>query len=374
VTSDPNGGGVVNAITPVVGGAYVGGLFDQAGPLPVAGIARWTGTSWDAMGGGVGARESHGQVCALQELGPHLYVGGRFDTAGGMDAANIARWDGAGWSTVGGGVDGTVYAMTVLGGRLYVGGRFNTAGGVPASSLACWDPATETWSAIGRNPTYDDDIRALAVVRDRWLVVGGDFHRFFFGGLPVATGLWGMALFDTALELGADPLSGYRHLAGTSRYGGTGMVNALHVLDGDLYVGGWFDVAGRLTLGPAPSPGFPAANVAVWHAEGDGTWEGIGGVDHPVGAFASVDGTLAVTGWFAEAGGVAAARVSRYDPATGTWSALGSGLSDGAGGYSFGLALAQSDETGLWVGGQFPRAGNRPSANLALWTATRTGG
>ena len=54
--------------------------------------------------------------------------------------------------------------------------------------------------------------------------------------------------------------------------------------------------------------------------------------------------------------------------------ALGSGLSDGAGGYSSGLALAQSDETGLWVGGQLPRAGNRPSANLALWTATRTGG
>lgn len=55
------------------------------------------------------------------------------------------------------------------------------------------------------------------------------------------------------------------------------MVDALEVMDGDLYVGGWSDVAGIATLGPEPSPGFPAANLAVWHFAGDDSWEGVGG-------------------------------------------------------------------------------------------------
>jgi hypothetical protein len=374
VTADADGNGAVHAVVPAGTGAYVGGLFDQAGQLPVASIARWTGDAWDAMTGGVRAAVSHGQVFAMEEVGTDLYVAGRFATAGGIDAPNIARWDGRAWWSLAEGVDGPVHALAVLGGRLYVGGTFNVAGQVAASHLACWDPATSTWSAVGHNPTYDDDIRALAVVDDRWLVIGGDFHRFFFAGLPVAEGLWGMALFDTGRPLGDDPLAGYLHIEGTSRYGGTGMVNALHVLDGDLYVGGWFDVAGLRTLGPDPRPGFPAANLAVWHVAGDRTWEGIGGADHTVEALATAGGRLAVAGWFANAGGVAAARVALYEPGTRTWTALGSGVTDGAGGGSQALALAQGDEAGLWVGGSFPRAGALPSANLALWTATRAGG
>ena len=79
-------------------------------------------------------------------------------------------------------------------------------------------------------------------------------------------------------------------------------------------------------------------------------------------------------GWFSVAGNVPAARVGRYDPAARTWSTLGSGLGDGARGGSWAYALAQSPESGLWVGGEFPTAGAAPSANLALWTATRDGG
>ena len=87
-----------------------------------------------------------------------------------------------------------MYALTVLGGRLYAGGTFNVAGRVRANHLACWDPATSTWSPVGNSPRYDDDIRALAAIDDRWLVVGGTFHRFFDGNTTVVQGLWGMVL------------------------------------------------------------------------------------------------------------------------------------------------------------------------------------
>jgi hypothetical protein len=272
-------------------------------------------------------------------------------------------------------VDDTVYALTVLGGRLYAGGTFNVAGKVRANHLACWDPATSTWSPVGNSPRYDDDIRALAAIGDRWLVAGGTFTRFFDGNTTVVEGMWGMVLFDTAAAPTDDLLSGYHPLEGTSRYGAPGWVNALQVLGDDLYVGGWFDVAGIMELTDTPSPGFPANNLAVWHFATTGSWESVaGGTDAQVQALADVEGRLAVGGWFARAGNTAAARVARYDPAGPTWHALGSGLGDGARGGSDALALAYAPGSGLWVGGQFPVAGALPSDNLALWAEAQEPG
>lgn len=370
VNGDPFGNGTVSAIVPDAGGAFVGGLFDQAGHVRVGSVARWDGTAWDAMAGGVRADQTFGQVFAMTRIGADLYVAGSFQTAGGAAANNIARWDGTSWSPLGDGVDDTVYALTVLAGKLYVGGTFNVAGGVRANHLACWDPGTSTWAGVGNSPRYDDDIRALAAIDDRWLVVGGTFHRFFDGNTTVVQGLWGMVLFDTAAAPGNDLLNGYHALEGTSRYGAPGWVNVLQVLGGDLYVGGWFDVAGIMELGDTPSPGFPTNNLAVWHFATNGGWESVaGGTDAQVQAFAEADGALAVGGWFSRAGNTPAARVARYDPAGPSWHALGSGLGDGARGGSWAPALAHAAESGLWVGGQFPVAGAAPSDNLALWNA-----
>ncbi len=370
VSADSDGNGTVSAIVADGHGAYVGGLFDQAGHLPVRSVARWDGQRWDAMVGGVTATSSHGQVFAMTRLGADLYVTGSFQTAGGTVVNNIARWDGNAWSPLGDGLDDAGYALTTLNGKLYVGGTFNVAGPVRANHLACWDPTTSTWSTVGNSPRYDDDILALAAIDDRWLVIGGTFQRFFDANTTVVEGLWGMVLFDTPAEQSDNLLCGYYPLEGTSRYGAPGWVRTLQVMKGDLYVGGWFDVAGIMVLGEQHSPGFPAANLAVWHFATDGSWESIVGTDHQVQALADVDGSLGVGGWFSRAGDVAAARVALFDPATRSWSHLGSGLSDGARGSSWALALAQSPESGLWVGGEFPVAGAAPSDNLALWTAT----
>jgi hypothetical protein len=309
-------------------------------------------------------------VFAMASLGADLYATGSFQTAGGVMANNIARWDGTAWSPLGEGLDDAGYALTVLNEKLYVGGTFNLAGRVRANHLACWDPATSSWSGVGNSPRYDDDIRALAAIDDRWLVIGGTFQRFFDGNTTVVDGLWGMVLFDTAAEPSDSLLVGYRPLEGTSHYGAPGWVNTLRVVGGDLYVGGFFDVAGIMALGDQPHPGFPAANLVVWHfSTEEGNWESCaGGTDHQVQALVEVDGSLAVGGWFSRAGAVAAQRVAFYDPAARTWSSLGSGLGDGSHGSSWALALAYASGSGLWVGGQFPVAGGAPSDNLALWS------
>ena len=152
VTSDPYSNGTVHAIVPSGTGAFVGGLFDQAGQLPAGSVARWTGTDWDTMAGGVRSGQGHGQVFAMLALGTDLYVAGSFQTAGGMVVNNIARWDGKAWSPLGEGLDGAAFAMTSIGGRLYVGGTFNIAGRLRVGHLACWDPAAQAWSQVGAAP------------------------------------------------------------------------------------------------------------------------------------------------------------------------------------------------------------------------------
>src|SRR5262245_53284145 len=122
---------------------YVGGSFRRAGPVGVSHIARWDGTSWSALGSGVGEGTSQ-SVLALAAFddgsGPALYAGGSFGTAGGAPANRIARWDGASWSPLGTGVSGSseqVSALAVFddgsGSALYVGGSFTNAGGVSAN-------------------------------------------------------------------------------------------------------------------------------------------------------------------------------------------------------------------------------------------------
>jgi trimeric autotransporter adhesin len=372
---DPYADGNVFTVLGTEAGVVAGGYFDQAGPVPVGSIATWTGSEWLAMGGGLRGVNALAQVYAMATLGGDLYVTGSFATAGAGTAANIARWDGTAWSALGSGLNGTGYALAVLGGRLYVGGRFSAAGTTAANGVAAWDPATSTWSALGNAPAYDDSVLGLAVIGDRHLVIGGKFNAFRAGGRDLVRGLNGLTAFDTQAEVAPDaPLAGYLILAGVQQSSGTGTVRALHVQGGDLYVGGTFDTAGVIQLSDPAELGFSARNVAVWHFATDGRWETPGGTDEPVMALTTIDGTqVVIGGWFGAAGPIAASGVAVYEPATGSWTALGSGVGPGERGVRHVEALAQIDASGLWVGGTFNTAGGAPSCAIALWTATATG-
>jgi hypothetical protein len=156
-------------------------------------------------------------------------------------------------------------------------------------------------------------------------------------------------------------------LPGVSRYGAAGWVRALEVVGGDLHVGGWFDRAGILRAATPQSPGFPAANLAVWHFATTGEWEPLGDTDAQVYALAADGEDLLVAGQFSTVAGTPAGRVARLDRAKGSWHGLGDGLAGpDADGYVVGMALAVPTD-GLWVGGSFTSAGLVPSNNLARW-------
>jgi hypothetical protein len=138
-----------------------------------------------------------------------------------------------------------------------------------------------------------------------------------------------------------------------------GQVYALATLDGKLYVGGQFTTAGEAR----------ANYVAAWDPA-TSTWSSLGtgianGVDNGVYALAALDGKLYVGGWFTTAGGLPANHVAAWDPATSTWSRLGTLIENGVDDDV--LALAALDGK-LYVGGYFSTAGGGVTANaVAAW-------
>lgn len=173
------GSGWVEALVSHGNFLFAGGIFTEIGGVSANSIAKWDGNSWSPLGTGMAmstvtaAVEVNG-LC-VSANGRDLYAGGIFDSAGGVPARNIARWDGTNWSALGSGVEaslsqleGAARAMAVSGEDLYVGGTFDTAGGIPASCIAKWNGSQ--WSALGSGIVGWVD--ALAIVGSELLVAG----------------------------------------------------------------------------------------------------------------------------------------------------------------------------------------------------------
>ena len=155
------------------GSVYCVGEFTTAGAAQSQGVARWDGSQWHDVGGGLGERARALAVVATPE---GVYVGGFFDSAGGQPISHIARWNGSQWEPLGSGVNNLVTAITVHEGKVYVGGAFTMAGGKPANRIAVWDG--RDWSALGdglSGPTMAH-VRCIEIDIDQLYVTGTFTH------------------------------------------------------------------------------------------------------------------------------------------------------------------------------------------------------
>lgn len=173
---------------------YVGGDFDRVGALPAARIARWDGSTWQALGAGMNAPVN--ALCTMHQGGASWIVaGGSFSTAGGVSASRVAGWDGNAWAPFGGGLVGTVYALAV---HDYGSGPQLFAGGLNIGVMR-WDGAT--WNYVGVGLASSSIVYALATFNDGAgprLFAGGDL-TVYPTGFPTGTGL---AAWDGAVWQG----------------------------------------------------------------------------------------------------------------------------------------------------------------------------
>jgi len=349
---------------------YVGGPI-AAGRVLVHDVARWDGQGWSALSGphgtGLGDPDSV-SVSALavydHGTGPALYVGGRFSTAGGIEANNIARWDGTAWSALGNGVNDWVRALEVFDdGRaraLYVGGEFENADGRQVNHIASWNgygwSMLVHWGASG----VSNPVRAMCVHDDGRgpsLYVGGEFHNA--GSL---IGVHNIARWNGI---------SWSAIGGPSAVGTDDDVHSLAVYDDGrgpaLYAGGRFVAAG----------GVEVHHVARWDGDQWSALSGPSGTGLSGGPYlidvraltVFDDGTgpaLHVGGNFDTAGGVAVGKLARWDGDA--WSAL---IGPAGNGMNYRVSALEVFDDGsgpaLYAGGDFSVAGGLASEAIAVW-------
>jgi hypothetical protein len=314
--------GDVNALVLLGNDLYAAGDFTIAGSVNANSIAKWDGTHWSALGSGIDIGGEAQGVYTLAVNGSDLYVGGFFDVAGGINAANLAKWDGSNWSAFPSQIGGTVKALVFMNGELYAGGYFISAGGIPASAIAKWNGSA--WSQVGGG--MNNNVEALAVVGND-LYAGGWFTMA--GGVQANyVAKWNGSQWS--------PVG----------YGMNIDVMALTVVGVDLYAGGYFTLADST----------PANRIANWNGS---QWSALaGGMNLPVYTLLGYRNDLYAGGTFTSAGGLNANHVAVWHG--GKWSALGSGLNSTVNAFA-------ARGSNLYVGGHFTVAGVDSSSGIAQW-------
>jgi hypothetical protein len=175
------------------------------------------------------------------------------------------------WGVTGTGSGGTgelgteVQAFAQVGSRMYVGGNFTTVRNQDGSQsvgqryLAAFDASTGEWDPSFRL-SLDGQVRALAVLPDGRLAVGGDFTKVGTAqrrGLAVLTP---SGTLDGAWTAGVQLRSGDRKAS----------VRALDVAGGRLYLGGRFS---HVVRGSASSAMPYVARLKLSTRSGDGAWK-----------------------------------------------------------------------------------------------------
>jgi hypothetical protein len=133
---------------------FAAGTFTIAGGVPANQIARWDGSTWSGVGGGV---VGNGTVLALAAIGNNLYAGGTFTNLGGVTISRIAKWDGTNWSGLGSGTSGSVQSLVATGSDLYAGGAFRFAGSKNANDVAHWNDQANFYVPNLLNPAWSSN-------------------------------------------------------------------------------------------------------------------------------------------------------------------------------------------------------------------------
>ena len=248
-------GSVFDIIWDNYGNLYATGTFTTAGSgaTTVNYIAKWNGTAWSDLDSGLNA----GGLCLAIDTFSNLYVGGLFTTAGaGPTTVNrIAKWNGTAWSDLDSGVGGASAQIETVAfdknGDLYVGGNnFDEAGSGPTTvhNLARWDGLA--WYDVGGG-IGDIGVKAIAFAPNGDLYIGGDFS--ISAGSPADY----IAIFN-GVSINPVPAGSPNNLVEDINIDG----------NGGVYIGGQFTSVGDLSL---------SDRIAVLRS---GSWQGIN-VDLP---------------------------------------------------------------------------------------------
>lgn len=121
---------------------YVGDVWaGTPAPNTTAFLRKWNGTTWTTLVTVQLSASGSANIAAVERIASDFYVGGNFDTAGGVSCTDIARYNGVTCYPLGTGVaGGAVYTITNTSYGLLVTGTFTSAGGLTlADRMSLWN-------------------------------------------------------------------------------------------------------------------------------------------------------------------------------------------------------------------------------------------
>ncbi len=356
-------GTVNDLLVTAAGDLFAGGLFSVPSPSVSTNVARWDGLAWQALGTGTqSVLPAYAGVFALAELANgDLVAAGQFQAAGGVPAFKVARWDGSTWSAMGGGIEqfgptgesSTVFALeSTATGEVFAAGNFGTVSGRDARGLARWNGVA--WRAA-RASGIGSAASAVHRTAAGEVFLGGPFRdidgvahngiarRVGNGWAPVGAGIADFGVFGPAVAAITSLASGELVVGGSfpgavgvpspglvvwngaawaplggglAGLGSPPQVEALHVAaNGDLLVAGVFDIAGTAAV----------EGVARWNGS---TWSSLGSGLTSQGQLVSLravttaaNGDVYVAGWFPLGGFGPTAKIARFDGTS--WQLIG---------------------------------------------------
>lgn len=228
------------------GALFIGGVFSTTGGISTNNIAKWDNNNWSSLTDNTtGITGTNNEVRSIHiDVDNTVYVGGNFDTAGGIATSRIAQWNGVNWSSLGSGTSGFVQAIETSDEYIYAGGNFVLAGDQTVNRIARYHKINSTWEPLGNG-------------------LSGNVNTITSNGSYIYIG----GTFDTASDDGStdkivnniarwNSQAGWEALGSGTNVGVNTRVNALQFIKSntELLVGGNFSIAGNIS----------ANNIAVW--------------------------------------------------------------------------------------------------------------
>lgn len=401
------------------GNLYALGQFVQMNGITVNGIAKWNGTSWSALGSGIGPSVNGIFGRSVISIGNNIYISGYFTTVGGVSVNNIAKWNGSAWSALGSGTDGITF-ITAQGTDIIACGTFTNAGGIVANHVARWNGSS--WSTMGAGfnleahtvVSYSNDIYVGGLFTQsgatpinyiakwngtQWVDAGNGNKMTDIINLAISSNHF----FATGGLIGIQNINPYtimRWNGNSWTHIGNGANNSVYSMatwnnkilaGGDFTeVGGlkanrfamwdgnkWDTLLNEITFGRVNAiniwnneiyigGNFILNNnlTSTYLAKWDGShWVAVGGdVDYTVYAIEPQGNNLYVGGEFTHANGIGANHIAKWDGSN--WTALGNGTNNT-------VKSIKADTSGnIYVGGVFTTAGSTTVNRIAKWNGS----
>lgn len=369
---------------------YAVGAFSHSGSTQLNQVGKWTGEEWVPLGTGVSRSGLPARVNAIvSNSSGDIFIGGRFDTAGTVEATSLARWNGINWDRPWDDLGNTqpigvsVHDLEVVGDSLYVAGNFSHAGSIPVGNIAILD--SNLWTGIGGSfvldPVESITLSPAGVLYTTGLNSDGTAFASYDGTTWTAHGEVDEFRAPYELEAGVDgrvfagslqiflpsepyatqflhvwdPALNQWIVLDESSNGIDGVLFTIvpdPVIEGNFYAGGNFEFAGSER---APS-------IAYWNGDGwDAVGDSLSGDIYSIAVDRSDD--IIAGGSFFIRDQQFPQNLARWDGTS--WEAI-EGLTYSIPGEITVLSLAVEQDT-LWVGGVFDSAGTAISPYLARW-------